>query len=105
MRERESGLAPVPVFTDNVTAQGDNPPSETVAKLFDGRVETKWLDRPTNRITCASWIQWQYGSPTGVLITNVSQLLGLRARASAGYRVQVEGVIAGHVVGSNGWWL
>src|SRR5712672_1371084 len=46
MGERESDLDPVPVFTDAITAQGDNPPSETVAKLFDGRVETKWLDRP-----------------------------------------------------------
>lgn len=90
----ESDLSPVPAFTDIITAQGDNPPSETVAKVFDGRVETKWLDRPTNRLTCATWIQWQYASPATALITNISQLLALRARASGGYRVQIEGVVA-----------
>ncbi len=88
-------LSPNPVFTDVITAQGDNPPAETVANVFDGRVETKWLDRPTNRITCASWIQWQYTSPAGVLLTNLTQLLALRARAADGYQVQLAGVVAG----------
>src|SRR6185295_4739314 len=84
MGETETDLSPVPAFTDIITAQGDNPPSETIAKVFDGRVETKWLDRPTNRLTCATWIQWQYSSPASTLVTNVSQLLTLRARASGG---------------------
>jgi len=93
MGETESDLSPVPVFTDIITSQGDNPPAETVAKLFDGRVETKWLDRPTNRLTCASWVQWQYTSPTGTLITNISRLLALRARADGGYPLQIEGTM------------
>src|SRR6187549_2007561 len=61
----EDDLEPIPIFTDTITAQGDNPPSELAVKLFDGRVETKWLDnKPRNRETCASWVQWQYAAPT-----------------------------------------
>jgi signal transduction histidine kinase len=95
MGASENDLSPNPVFTDVITAQGDNPPAESVAKVFDGRVETKWLDRPADRITCASWIQWQYTSPAGILLTNISQLLALRARAADGYQVQIAGVVAG----------
>jgi signal transduction histidine kinase len=104
MGRTEDDLDPVPAFADIITTQGDNPPSETVAKVFDGHVETKWLDRPTNRVTCATWIQWQYASPAGTVITNASQLLALRARASAGYRVQIEGVVEKGPEGS-GWFL
>ena len=85
----------VPVFNDKITAQGDNPPVESVAELFDGRVETKWLDRPANRLTCASWVQWQYSSAEGVVITNLSEALALRERAADGYHVRIDGVIAG----------
>ncbi|MBW8863674.1 MAG: hypothetical protein JF609_01900, partial [Verrucomicrobia bacterium] len=70
---------------------------ESVAKLFDGHVETKWLDRPESRSTCASWIQWQYISPDGLLITNISQLVALRARATDGYHARVEGVVGGNI--------
>lgn len=97
--------SPMPVFTDVITAQGDNPPAESVAKVFDGRVETKWLDLPADRVTCASWIQWRYGSPAGVLITNVSQLLALRARAADGYHLEIAGVVAGHFNHGDGLYL
>jgi hypothetical protein len=105
MGAAEDDLSPMPVFTDVITAQGDNPPAESVAKIFDGRVETKWLDRPADRVTCASWIQWQYASPAGVLLTNVSQLLALRVRAADGYRVQIAGVVAGHNDGDGGLYV
>src|SRR5258706_11936166 len=91
MGEKESDLSPVPVFTDIITAQGDNPPAETVAKLFDGRIETKWIDRPTNRITCASWIQWQYTSPAGAPVIKINPFLGLRARGDGGAPVPIQG--------------
>ena len=105
MGASEKDLSPVPVFTDIIIAQGDNPPAESVAKIFDGQVETKWLDRPENRVTCASWIQWQYSPPDGVLITNVSQLLELRARAADGYRAKIEGVVAGHFNQGDGLYV
>ncbi len=95
MGNSEDDLSPVPIFTDVISAQGDNPPAESVSMLFDGRVETKWLDRPADRVTCASWIQWQYSSPAGVLVTNVSQILALRGRAEDGYQVQLNGVVVG----------
>ncbi|MDB6019544.1 MAG: Integral rane sensor signal transduction histidine kinase [Pedosphaera sp.] len=96
MGKSEDDLSPVPIFTDSISAQGDNPPAESASKLFDGRVETKWLDRPADRVTCASWIQWQYSSPTGVLVTNVNQIVALRGRAVDGYQVQLDGVVAGY---------
>jgi signal transduction histidine kinase len=104
MGASENDLNPVPVFTDRVTARGDNPPVEGALNLFDGRVETKWLDRPTERTTCASWIQWQYASPGGIVITNLGRLLSLRARAADGYGARIEGVIA-ESFNHNGPWL
>ena len=41
----EDDLGPAPLLEDKITAQGDNAPSETRWQAFDGRVETKWLDR------------------------------------------------------------
>ena len=103
MGASENDLAPTPVFSDAITVQGDNPPSETAPKLFDGRVETKWLDRPANRTTCASWIQWEYVVPSTLVISNISQLQTLRARASDGYRVKLEAVVVGRCKNETGW--
>jgi signal transduction histidine kinase len=93
----DADLNPVPGATDIVSAQGDNPPTETVANLFDGHAETKWLDWPTNTLTRSSWIQWQYAAPTGMVVTNLSDLLALRARAGDGHRVRIEAVVAGRI--------
>jgi signal transduction histidine kinase len=98
-------VTPVPDFLDHISAQGDNPPAENAAKVFDGLVETKWLDRPEEKSTCASWLQWRYSRPSGILITNASQLLALRARAAEGYPVQINGVFAGHGAGQNSYIL
>ncbi|MDB6124293.1 MAG: Integral rane sensor signal transduction histidine kinase [Pedosphaera sp.] len=103
MGATEDDLEPIPIFTDTITAQGDNPPSELAVKLFDGRMETKWLDKPSNRETCASWIQWQYAAPTETAVTNISQLIALRARAGDGYRVKIEAVAVGRTGATNKW--
>ena len=91
----ESDLDPTPVFTDAISAQGDNPPAETVVNLFDGRVETKWLDWSSNTLTRASWIQWRYNVPGAATVTNISQLLALREHARDGYGVRINGVVVG----------
>ena len=39
---------------------------------------------PQNPGFRTSWIQWQYADPSGLRVTNVEQLLRLRARASQG---------------------
>ncbi len=102
----EDDLEPAPLMEDLITAQGDNAPWETRWQAFDGRVETKWLDRASqNPATRASWIQWQYTSPADLVITNVSRLLGLRNRADRSYPVRIEGVIAGRLPGTNEWCL
>lgn len=94
--ETEADLDPLPIFTDHITSLDDNPPSETAIKLFDGRVETKWLDnKPRDRSTCASWVQWQYAAPAEIVVTNISQLTALRARANDGYRVELMSVVVG----------
>jgi signal transduction histidine kinase len=103
MGATEADLESIPIFTDTITAQGDNPPSETVMKLFDGRVETKWLDKPRARETCASWVQWQYAAPAETVVTNVSQLVALRARANDGYRVEIEAVVVGRAGAGKEW--
>jgi len=98
--ETLSDVDPVPIFSDSIAAQGDNPPLETVARLFDHQPETKWLDRPANK-ACASWIQWQYQPPGSAPVTNFAQLASLRTRAAAGYRVRIEAVATDRAVGSN----
>lgn len=47
-----------------------------------------------------------YSVPASLLVTNVERLLGLRARASQGYAVRIEGVLAGRLPGTNvlGLW-
>ncbi|HEY4417733.1 MAG TPA: ATP-binding protein [Verrucomicrobiae bacterium] len=96
MGRTEKDLEPEPIFTDIVSAQGDNPPAETAANLFDGRPETKWLDWSTNEVDRASWIQWQYAIPAETAVTNISQLQALRARAEDGFPIRLEAVAAGH---------
>src|ERR1035437_2092527 len=98
----EDDLEPVPIFEDLITAQGENPPLETRWQAFDSQVETKWLDHASqNPATRASWIQWQYTNQASLVVTNVKRLLGLRARASKGYAVRIEGVLAGRLPGTN----
>ncbi|HVM49175.1 MAG TPA: ATP-binding protein [Candidatus Acidoferrum sp.] len=102
----EDDLEPAPLPEDLITAQEDNPPLETRWKVFDGRVETKWLDHAArNSATRASWIQWQYTSPADLVITNVGRLLALRNRAGRGYAVRIEGVVAGRLPSPNAWCL
>ncbi len=99
--QTENDLGPTPIFLDAISAQGDNPPAETVANLFDGRAETKWLDWATDEPGRASWIQWQYAAPNGAAVTNLSQLLALRTRAGDGIRVRIEAVVAGRASQEN----
>jgi signal transduction histidine kinase len=93
-------ISPTPIYLDTITAQGDNPPLESVDRAFDGLAETKWLDRPENKTTCASWIQWQYAAPSSVVITNIARLRELRSRADTGYPVRLEAVFGGKIAGS-----
>jgi signal transduction histidine kinase len=95
MGSTEDDLGPTPIFLDAISAQGDNPPAETVANLFDGRVETKWLDWSPHEPGPISWVQWQYAAADGATVTNISQLLALRMRAGDGIRVRIEAVMAG----------
>jgi signal transduction histidine kinase len=97
MGQNEDDRDPTPTFTDELSAAGDNPPAETVVKLFDGRVETKWLDWAPDESTRASWIQWQYVDPANIIVTNLSQLLALQSQAHNGIRVRLKAVVAGQL--------
>jgi signal transduction histidine kinase len=95
MGRSEDDHGPTPLFTDVISAQGDNPPAETVANLFDGRVETKWVDFAPDKSTRASWVQWQYEDSTKTVVTNISQLSALRTQASRGIRTRIQAVVVG----------
>jgi hypothetical protein len=101
MGQSEEDRDPTPGLMDEISAQGDNPPAETVGNLFDGRVETKWLGWAQNESSLTSWIQWQYGVPKDTVVTNISQLLALRMRARDGIQVQIEGLVADEVSEDN----
>ena len=98
----DEDLDPLPSFQDLITAKGENAPVESRLEAFDGQVETKWLDHADQEpATRASWIQWQYLSPVSLVVTNVSQLLGLRSQASRGYPLRIEGVVVGRLPGTS----
>lgn len=99
--ESADDYSPTPLFCDRITAQGENPPTESAAKAFDGEVQTKWLDRAAgNPATRSSWIQWQYLDHQGLVITNIDQLLSLRTRANDGYTIEIKAVSAGSLDGT-----
>lgn len=106
MGEGTNDLSPTPLFMDLITAQGAYPPEESVLRLFDGRVETKWLEmaNPTN-ITRASWIQWQYCDRHNFVITNCDELRLLRAQAGDGFKVRVKGTVVGSASTTDGLCL
>ncbi len=104
--ETEDDLDPVPLFADRITAQGENPNLENVFNLFDGQIDTKWLDFANQHPdTRASWIQWQYTDHTGLVISNIAQLTELRSQAAKQYAVRIEGWIIGPLEASNQWCL
>jgi signal transduction histidine kinase len=102
--ETEDDLDPVPIFADQITAQGDNPNLENALNVFDGQSATKWLDfADQNPETRASWIEWQYSDHTGLVITNIAHLARLRSNAARQYAVRMEGWIIGPMETSNRW--
>lgn len=104
--EKEDDLDPTPIFADRITAQGDNPNLEKVFNLFDGQADTKWLDfADQNPDTRASWIQWQYTEHNGLVVSNITQLIGLRNHAANHYAVRIEGWILGPLDNTNQWCL
>ena len=104
--ETEDDLDPLPIFADRITAQGENPNLENVFNVFDGQIDTKWLDfadqHPNTR---ASWIQWQYTDHTGLVISNIVHLAELRSQAAKEYAVRIEGWIIGPLENTDQWCL
>ncbi len=102
--ENEGDRDPVPLFADRISAQGENPNLEKVFSLFDGRVETKWLDFADQYpATRASWIQWQYTDHTDLVISNIANLLKLRSHAAEQHPVRLDGWIVGRLEVSGRW--
>jgi len=94
--ETEDDLDPIPIFADRITAQGENPELEKGFNVFDGQIDTKWLDfADQNPATRATWIQWQYTDHTSLVISNIAHLTELRSRAARKYAVHIEGWIIG----------
>src|SRR6202000_3263307 len=78
-----------------VAAEGENPPRETVDSLFDGDLESKWLDfiagpGNTNR---PSWIEWQYIPRVKERIVNRRWLVGARAQEAAQRQMRLTGLV------------
>jgi signal transduction histidine kinase len=104
--ETEDDFDPLPIFADRITAQGDNPNLEKIFNLFDAQNDTKWLDFANqNPDTRASWIQWQYTDHTGLIISNIANLIELRSQAAKQYKVRIEGWIIGPLENTNQWCL
>ncbi len=82
-------------FSLVVSAEGENPPRETIDSVFDGDLESKWLDflssaGQTNR---TSWIQWQYIPRVKERIINLRWLQGTGTTAAEPTHLRLEGVV------------
>jgi len=71
-----------PIYDDPKTAagltmvassQGENSPQETVAGLFDGKADTKWLDYSPATTNHASWVEWRYAKGPVHRIINLNR--------------------------------
>jgi len=76
-----------------VTAQGDNPPTETADKAFDNTLSTKWLDfayaLPDTRST---WIQYEYANGlrcllSGYTVSSANDATGFPGRNPRDWRL------------------
>jgi signal transduction histidine kinase len=104
--EKDDDLDLVPLFADRITAGGENQELEKVFNVFDGQIETKWLDfADQNPATRATWIQWQYTDHTGLVITNIAHLTELRSQAAKQYAVHIDGWIIGPSEVPDQWCL
>ena len=102
MGETEQDLGPTPMFADTVSAQGENAPFELSRNLFDGQLDTKWLDYATQFAdTRSSWIQWQYTAPSNVQVKSVRELISLRSQVGHAYGVEIAGRVVGALPGTN----
>lgn len=77
-----------------VSAEGENPPLETVEAAFDGKSSSKWLsfteDGNSNR---SSWVQWEYlqGIEPGVM--NLRWIKALQAQKPTPLQLGLEGMV------------
>jgi signal transduction histidine kinase len=56
-----------------VSSQGEYFPAETVNHLFDGNVNTKWLDSTSSSSNRASWVEWHYAGGAGRDVINLNR--------------------------------
>jgi len=80
-------------FSLLVSAEGENPPLETLEDAFDGKARTKWLsftdDDNTNR---SSWVQWDYLPGGEPRVLNLRWVKALQAHRTMPVELRLEGV-------------
>ena len=76
-----------------VSAEGENPPLETVEAAFDGKASSKWLsftqDDNTNR---SSWVQWEYLPVTEPPVMNLRRIKTLQAQKPMPLELRLEAI-------------
>jgi PAS domain S-box-containing protein len=85
-----------------LSAEGENPPIETLEAAFDGKARTKWLsftdDDNTNR---SSWIQWEYLPGGDPPVLNLRWVKALQAQRPTPVQLKLEGVVVSWDANSN----
>ena len=84
-----------------VSAQGENPPSETADKAFDGNTKSKWLDYAESSASRASWIQWHYASRQDQPVINLDRLKAAQSPSHRRMQLALEGVVVSCGLNSN----
>ncbi len=82
-------------FSILVSAEGENPPVESIEDAFDGKANTKWLsftqDTNTNR---SSWVEWEYLPGADPPVMNLRWVKALQAQRPLPVELRLEGVVA-----------
>lgn len=80
-------------FSILASAEGENPPMESVDHAFDGKARTKWLsftdDNNTNR---SSWVQWEYLPGGEPRVLNLRWVKALQAQRPMPIELKLQGV-------------
>jgi signal transduction histidine kinase len=77
-----------------VSAQGENPPAETILKLFDSDPQTKWLD-PSVLPGRASWVQWYFVNWDRLPVMRADSASGIQPGLPRVLKLQLHGVVVG----------
>ncbi|MFO1499303.1 MAG: ATP-binding protein [Verrucomicrobiota bacterium] len=76
-----------------VSAQGENPPQETVGRAFDGSSATKWLSYAAGQSDPVSWVQWEISPAQDEPVLELQRLRSAPVRPPAEVELRLKAIV------------